>query len=94
MHHNEEKKIYIVLNCSDMELIPAMHKLLNRALNFSVQPHRLDITQFLVDFNRFARSAIWQEYWFGKDTENQPSEPIFKKKNKITYLKITRHHQD
>ena len=39
-----------------------MKKLLNRALNFAVLPIKLDITEVIVDFNRFARAAIWQEY--------------------------------
>ena len=57
-----------------------MHRLLNRALNFAVLPRKLDITQILVDFNRFARSAIWQEYWHERESENQLNKPIFKKK--------------
>ena len=58
-----------------------MHRLLNRALNFAVLPRKLDITQILVDFNRFARSAIWQEYWHERESENPLNKQIFKKKN-------------
>ena len=57
-----------------------MSALLNRALNFAILPLKLDITQVLVDFNRFARAAIWQEYWFGIDVEKEFKQPIFKKK--------------
>ena len=57
-----------------------MLALLNRALNFAILPLKLDITQVLVDFNRFSRAAIWQEYWFGKDIEEVYKRPIFKKK--------------
>ena len=55
-----------------------MESLLNRALNFAVLPLKLDITQVLVDFNRFARAVIWQEYWFGRQKEEQYTKPIFK----------------
>ena len=52
----------IVFNLSDIELTKAMDKLLNRALNFTVLPLKLDLTQILVDFNRFSRAAHWQEF--------------------------------
>ena len=39
-----------------------MKALLERALNFSVMPLKLDITEVLVDFNRFARATIWHKY--------------------------------
>ena len=57
-----------------------MKSLLNRALNFAVLPIKLDITEVLVDFNRFARAAIWQEYWFGKEKDDNYTKSIFKKK--------------
>ena len=38
-----------------------MNNLLNRALNFAVLPLQLDITEVLVDFNRFL------ELLFGKN---------------------------
>ena len=57
-----------------------MLRLLNRALNFAIIRIKLDITEVLVDFNRYARAAIWHEYWQGKDKqeENEFSKPIFK----------------
>ena len=61
-----------------------MESLLNRALNFSLLSLKLDITEFLVDFNRFARAAIWVEYWFTRETEYSYSPQIFKtKKNNL-----------
>lgn len=45
-----------------------MKSLLNRALNFAILPLKLDITEVLVDFNRFSQAAIWHEYWYGRDT--------------------------
>ena len=55
-----------------------MKSLLGRALNFSVLPLKLDITEVLVDFNRFARATIWQEYWYGKEKDADYKAPIFK----------------
>ena len=53
-----------------------MNRLLNRGLNFSILPMKLDITQTLVEFKRYERSAIWTEFWYGKDNE-KIEEPIF-----------------
>ena len=60
-----------------------MQKLLNRGLNFCVLPKKLDLTQVLVDFKRFERSALWREFWF--QSEQVTAEPqIFKtKKNNL-----------
>ena len=56
-----------------------MKALLNRALNFSVLPLKLDITQVLVDFNRFSRAAIWHEFWYETEKDQTYLKPIFKK---------------
>jgi hypothetical protein len=61
-----------------VKLSDASQKLLNRALNFALLPFKLDITQLLVDFNRFARAMIWQEYWFNRDKGEEYTKPIFK----------------
>ena len=55
-----------------------MKSLLSRALNFAVLPIKLDLTKVLVDFNRFARAAIWQEYWYGREKDGDYKAPIFK----------------
>ena len=61
-----------------------MKKLLNRALNFAILPLKLDITEVLVDFNRYARAIIWHEYWHGKDEDTEYIKPVFKhKKNNL-----------
>ena len=36
------------------------------------------MTQVLVDFNLFARAVIWQEFWFGRDKDNNDYKQIFK----------------
>ena len=55
-----------------------MQSLLNRALNFAVLPMKLDITEMLVDFNRFARATKWQEFWYGREINEPYTKPIFK----------------
>ena len=65
-----------------------MISLLNRALNFAILPLKLDRTQLLVDFNRFARAVIWQEFWEGRDQEEEYLNPYLKHTNQ-TYQKAT-----
>ena len=55
-----------------------MENLLNRGLNFSILPLKLDLTQVLVDFKRFERSVIWQEYFYGRDKDEDQKAKIFK----------------
>ena len=55
-----------------------MDSLLNRGLNFSILPEKMDFTQLLVDHKRFARSAIWTEYHYGKDKLDNREPQIFK----------------
>ena len=55
-----------------------MDKLLNRGLNFSVLPYKLDLTQTLVDEKKFERAVIWTEFWHGRDEEIDREIPIFK----------------
>ena len=73
----QNKQSDIVFNYSSYTLSEPMKSLLNRALNFAFLPLKLDLTQVLVDFNRFARTVIRQEFWFGRDTDND-YKPIFK----------------
>ena len=55
-----------------------MLKVLNRGLNFSILPLKLDITQVLVDFRRFERTMIWKEFWKGREEEQKCEPKIFK----------------
>ena len=57
-----------------------MENLLNRGFNFAILPLKLDLTQVLVDFKRFERSVIWQEYFHGHENDNDFKEKIFKTK--------------
>ena len=56
-----------------------MENLLNRGLKFAVLPLKLDLTQVLVDFRHFERSAIWKEFWHNREENKQRKQPIFKK---------------
>ena len=55
-----------------------METLLNRGLSFTVLPLKLDLTEVLVDFKRFERSAIWHEFMYGKEKDDNYEAPIFK----------------
>ena len=60
-------------------MIKPMIKVLNRGLKFAIVPLKLDISQLITDFKSFERTMVWQEYWYGKDSDpNIP--PIFKPK--------------
>ena len=55
-----------------------MNRVLNRGLNFSILPLKLDITQILVDFKRYERTMIWQEFWHNQDSDKNQQPPLFK----------------
>ena len=57
-----------------------MESVLNIGLNFCILPLKLDITQVLVEFNRFERTMRWQEFWHGKTEHSQFDKPIFKRR--------------
>ena len=74
---NKSLKRSIIFNYSYLVMTDSMFNLLNRAFNFAVLPLKLDLTEVLVDFNRFARAAIWQEYWHGRDKNDDYVKSIF-----------------
>ena len=67
----------IVFNYSSLVLTPAMDRLLNRGLNFSLLPYKLDITQTLVEFRKYERSVIWHEFFYDQEDNQEYSIPIF-----------------
>ena len=69
-----------MFNYSKIELSNSMKNLLNRGFNFSILPLKLDLTQVLVDFKRFERSMIWQEYFHGIESDGDSRSKIFKTK--------------
>ena len=55
-----------------------MDRLLNRGLNFSILPNKMDLTQVLTDYKKLERKVIWTEFFYGKDEDNEFEPPIFK----------------
>ena len=55
-----------------------METLLNKGLNFSILPYKLDMTQVWVDLKRFERSAVWTEFWHGREDQESQEPKIFK----------------
>ena len=73
----KKQRINFVFNYSSVALDNDMENLLNRGLNFSVMPEKLNLAQVLVDFKKFERSMLWTEFWAGKPKDHyQP--PLFK----------------
>ena len=55
-----------------------MQRLINRGLNFSILPSKLDITQTLAEFRKYEQAIIWHEFHHGKGDTNEFKEHIFK----------------
>ena len=87
----KKQKISVVFNYSKITLTSGMEKVLNRGLNFSITPLHLNLTQVLVDFARFERTMLWQEFW--ADSEKEEYEQLIFKKVKTNFPKSTPHHR-
>ena len=74
----KKQRINVVFNYSSETLTNDMESVLNKGLNFSPIPEKLDITQLFVDFQRFERTMIWQEFWYGRDESEYQEPSIFK----------------
>ena len=57
-----------------------MLKVLNKGLNYSILPHKIDNTLVLTEFRRFERTILWNEFWKekGNNEENKKNNSIFK----------------
>ena len=73
-----ENEKNVIFNYSSQTLTPSMTSLLNRGFNFSILPEKNDMTLINVDLKRFKRAAIWNEFWFGRESEDQ-TDLILKK---------------
>ena len=67
-----------------------MTKLLNRGLNFAIMPIKLNMTELLVNYQKFERTVMWIEYWANKNNENdddnedtKPKDLLKKKKTNL-----------
>ena len=74
----KRQNVSVVFNESSIILSEAMENVLNRGLNFTILPLKLDITQTLVEFKRFERSLIWHEFWFKRDNQDKWDKPLFR----------------
>ena len=74
----KREKVSVVFNYSKIDITNAMENVLNRGLNFAIMPLKLNLTQLLVEYQKFERTMLWTEFW-----ANQPKQdfkpPIFKK---------------
>ena len=66
----------MIFNYSNTQLTESQTSLLNKGLNFTILPLKLDITEVLVDFRKFERSIVWHEFWYGKEHELTQKERI------------------
>ena len=76
----KQQRINVVFNYSSTKLNENMEKVLNRGLNFALMPLKLDITQVLVDFNKFERTMLWKEFWYEHEESGNRKLPLFKSK--------------
>ena len=71
--------ITAVYNYSKVELTESMEKILNRGLNFCIDPITLNLTEVLVDFTKFEWKMKWIEFWAKKENTEDMEYKLFKK---------------
>ena len=67
-----------MFNYSCLFITDPMNGLLNRGFKFSLLPLKLDITQTLVEYKWFERTAVQNEFTYGKNEQEANNEPKFK----------------
>ena len=75
----KKQKISVVFNYSGIKLSKGAEAVLNRGLNFSILPEKLNFTQVLVDLAKFERLMEWKEFWHDKPADEPYVPPLFKK---------------
>ena len=55
-----------------------MDRLLNRGLNYCITPDKVNVTELLVDIDKFVRKMLWQEFFHEKPEDENRKEPIVK----------------
>ena len=88
-----KQHVSVVFIHSKIIFTESKESVFKRGLNFCILPLNLDITQILVEFNRFERTMRWQEFWHGKLKEGEVNPPIFKLR-KTNLPKIIHHQMD
>ena len=71
------KGVKLYFNYSKIPISPAMDRLLNRGLNYCITPNKVNVTELLVDIDKFVRKMLWQEYFHDQPDEDR-KEPIVK----------------
>ena len=91
-NQQKKQKLNVVFNYSDINMTEDMIKVLNKGLNYSILPDKVDNTLVLTEFRRFERSVLWKEFWSekGSDDDNNKKKPIFKiQKNNFPNFKAS-----
>ena len=57
----------LVFNLSDFPITGAMESLLNHGLSFVPIPKKLNITQLKTDLDKYTRTMLWKQFWFGNE---------------------------
>ena len=71
-----KKPLDLVHNLSDLQLSEPMKSLLNRGLGFVPTPKTINITETLADLDKYNRRMRWREFFFEKETEEDPDLPL------------------
>ena len=71
---NKKATTTAVYNYSDIVLTPDMESLLNRGLNFCVDPLKLNITDILMQWRKFERKMRWKEFFNDFEIPNEEKE--------------------
>ena len=60
-----------------MKLTDHMHQVLNKGLNYSVLPSKVDNTLILAEHKKFERTILWRQFWADRDSTQNSTIPIF-----------------
>ena len=73
---NRGVKLYF--NYSKIPISPAMDSLLNRGLNYCITPSKVNVTELLIDMDKFVRKFLWREFFYDQPSDEKRKEPIVK----------------
>ena len=55
-----------------------MDRLLNRGLNYCITPSKVNVTELLIDIDKFVRKMLWREFFYDQPSDEKRKEPIVK----------------
>ena len=64
-----------------VKLSKPIDNVLKRGLSFSILTLKMDLTHVLVGFKIFEHTAIWYEFWYGKE-KSKENKPLIFRRNK------------